>query len=283
MASLDDVEAATRFVARIVSKFGWIPWRATHIEKEAYSLLFLRPEGGANSTDAVRAIASVQNRVARTGWRHAPLVLVFPFKNYRLSTFVPDSTKVRGKRIERIRGVPVRSYAKADKAVAHVLARKITEETLHLIGTSVHESLAALAWYQAVKPEAMARNVELTVPTPYPDIIRYRSRMYRDYGVTIGEFDGIGVKRGHIRIMEAKAASGGPRKWEYIIRHKLISYSGAVPRLGKNVRADFVITSNSDLVAERSAQTTEMLVRNVPFVGDIYAAWVKDSIRWERV
>ncbi|NPA76603.1 MAG: hypothetical protein GXN93_02520 [Candidatus Diapherotrites archaeon] len=285
MATIADVSKAVKKVTGDLLENGWEPWRATHIEKEAYSILFTRTDTEKRQAlvSAVRAIAAIQNRVARTGWRHAPLVIVFPISDFRLSVFIPAHAHVRGKHICKIRGIPLRTYAKADRKIAQVLSKNFTDETMHLASTSVHESLAALAWYYATEPDTMARNVEVTVPTPYPDVIRYRSRMFRDYGVTIGEFDGIGVFGNRVRIMEAKAANGGPRRWTYIIRHKIMSYSGAVPRLGRNVRADLVVTSNNIELAEAFAREAKTLTTNVNFLADVYAAWVEDDVRWERV
>ncbi len=280
MATREDVREAVEIVAEPMMDNGWEPWRATHIEKEAYSILFAKPIEKPTLESAVCAIAAAQNKVARTKWKHAPLVIIFPFENYRLNVNIP-SRSARGKHTIKIGNTTLRSYARADRKIARVITHMIKGNLAHLAGTSVQETLAALAWYRAVRPECMARNVELTVPTPYPDAIRYRTRMLRDFGVTIGEFDGLGVINGRIRVMEAKAANGGPRRWTNIIRHKLMSYSGAVPRLGKKVKADFVITSTNEILARGFARRTADLTRNVPFVGRTLAAWVRRGVRWE--
>ncbi len=282
MATKEDVRQAVGIVAEPLMENGWTPWRATHIEKEAYSLLFVRPLDRATLTSAVCAIAAAQNKVARLEWEHAPLVIVFPFEKYRLNVTIPAKS-ARGKHTIKIGNTELRSYSKADARIARVLDQLTNGTLAHMAGTSVQETLAAVAWYRAVHPECMARNVELTIPTPYPDVIRYRTRMLRDFGVTIGEFDGLGVLNGKIRVMEAKAANGGPRRWTYIIRHKLMSYYGAVPRLGKNVRADFVITSTNELLARGFARRTRDLTENVPFVGRTLAAWVRTGVRWKWV
>ncbi len=280
MATREDVKKAVAIIAEPLVDNGWEPWRATHIEKEAYSLLFTKPRKKATLGSAVCAIAAAQNRAARIKWKHAPLVIVFPFEKYRLNVTIPAKS-ARGKHTIKIGNTELRSYARADRKIARAIRPVVQGALAHMAGTSVQETLAAVAWYKAVRPECMARNVELTVPTPYPDTIRFRTRMFRDFGVTIGEFDGISVINGRIRVMEAKAANGGPRRWTYIIRHKLMSYSGAVPRLGRNIKADFVITSNNEILAREFARRTEDMTRNVPFVGHTLAAWVAKGVRWE--
>jgi|GEM_PF-7028026 len=62
-----------------------------------------------------------------------------------------------------------------------------------------------------------------------------------------------------------------------------MSYYGAVPRLGKNIRADFVITGTNELLAREFARRTKDLTENVPFVGHIMAAWVNKGVRWKWV
>ncbi len=286
MATVKDVEAAVGIVAGDLLNNGWRPWRSTHIEKSAYSILFLQPEETATRrklTSAIAAVAAVQNNVARKGWHHDPLVLVFPLDKYRINVRIPPWAHVRGRHVTKVMGIPLRRYTTADAEVADVLAKCVGENTKHLLSNTVQESLAAFAWWRAIQPDAIARNVEITVPAPYPDKIRYRSRMFRDYGVTLGEFDAVAVINGRIRIMEAKAANGGPRRWTAIIRHKIMSYSGAVPALGRNVRSDFVITSNSGELAVEFARKTKDLLANVPFAADVYGAWVRHAVRWVKV
>jgi len=197
MATQEDVRKAVAIVAEPLLNNGWEPWRATHIEKEAYSLLFVRPRRKSTLKSAVCAIAAVQSKVAQIPWKHAPLVIIFPFEKYRLNVTIPTKS-ARGKHTIKIGNIELRSYARADKKIAIVISPVTAGTLAHMAGTSVQETLAAVAWYQAIHPECMARNVELTIPTPYPDVIRYRTRMLRDFGVTIGEFaPTVGREDGH--------------------------------------------------------------------------------------
>ena len=282
MATREDVREAVKSIAEDLLDNGWEPWRATHIEKEEYSILFTKPQDKAALKSAVCAIAAMQNKVARNGWKHAPLVVIFPLGEYRLNITMPTKN-ARGKHTIKLGNARLRSYARADRRIAEAIQRIMQGKMAHMAGTSIQETLAAVAWYLAVRPECLARNVEITVPTPYPDAIRYRSRMWRDFGVTIGEFDGVGIVNGRVRVMEAKAANGGPRRWTYIIRHKIMSYYGAVPKLGKNVLADFIVTSTNELIARGFARKTKELIANVPFVGKVLAAWERKGVRWEWV
>jgi|GEM_PF-6699636 len=96
MATQEDVRKAVAIVAEPLLNNGWEPWRATHIEKEAYSLLFVRPRRKSTLKSAVCAIAAVQSKVAQIPWKHAPLVIIFPFEKYRLNVTIPTKS-ARGK------------------------------------------------------------------------------------------------------------------------------------------------------------------------------------------
>ncbi len=251
--------------------------------KEAYSIVFIDAPSLIN---AVRAIAQVQNSINRDGWKYDPLVLIFPFSNYRLNVTVPYWSKIRGRRVSKLAGLPVRSYAPSDARIVIVLNDTIRSDEIGLISNSVHETLARVAWKRARNLNFVASNVEITIPTPYPDPIRARVRALRDYGVTVEEFDAIGVQDDRIILMEAKAVNGGRRRWENIVRRKMRAYRGAMHVLGvRNISSDFIVTSVNSLLAEKYARrAADEILSVLPFSrGRIYAAWADRNVRWREV
>lgn len=284
MATLEDVVDAIKHIAKLLKANEWYPKRVTHVEKEAYSLLFLESDAEKMEriTSAVRAIADVQREVNRNGWKNDPLVLAFPMGRYRLNVFIPEWRRIRGRRIQKLRGIPLRAYSLADRRIVEILDEIMETDDIGLISNTVQETLAAYAWKLTRKPDAIARNVELTIPTPYPDPIRARTRALRDYGITVSEFDAIGDINGKIILMEAKAASGGPRRWENIIRRKIRAYKGAMRYIGVRMTADFVITSNNGNVAMTHAlRARTELERTDEFDrGLVIAGWARNNVEW---
>ena len=284
MATLEDVSEAVERLARISEDHNWIPERVTHVVKEAYSITFLRYEGSAPTLDAVRSISTIQQDVNSNGWNHDPLVLIFPMGNYRLNVLIPPWSKKARRRMRRIRGIPVRAYSRADNRIVDVLEKEL-EGREGVISNTVQETFAAYAWSLARGPDYIARNVEITVPTPYPDPIRTKIRARCDYGITVVEMDAIGIKDDRILVMEAKAASGGRRRWENIVRRKMGTYKAIPHYLGRNVAADFVVTSNNAEIAINHAEITAREIRyERPFRdGRVIAVWTRNTVRWREI
>ncbi len=284
MATLEDVSEAVERLARISEDHNWIPERVTHVVKEAYSITFFRYEGSALIVDAIRSISTIQQDVNGRGWNHDPLVLIFPMGNYRLNVLIPPWSKKARRRMGRIRGIPVRAYSRADNRIVDVLEKEL-EGREGVISNTVQETLAAYAWSLARGPDYIARNVEITVPTPYPDPIRTKIRARRDYGITVVEMDAVGVKDDGILVMEAKAASGGRRRWENIVRRKMGTYKAVPHYLGRNVAADFVVTSNNGEIAINHAEITAREIRyERPFRdGRVIAAWARNTVQWREI
>jgi len=280
MATIEDVSKAITRIGKITECYSWIPERVTHVVKEAYSIAFLRYEGSTPIVDAVRSISSIQQEVNINGWGHDPLVLIFPLGNCRLNVLIPSWSK-KARKITTIRGIPVRVYSRADNRIVEVLEKEL-EGREGIISNTVQETLAAYAWSLARRPEYIARNVEITVPTPYPDPIRTKIRARRDYGITVVEVDALGIKGGGIIVMEAKAASGGRRRWENIVRRKMGTYKAISHYLGRNTVADFVVTSNNAEVAINHVRITKREVEHaLPFSrGTVFAAWARTHVEY---
>ncbi len=284
MATVKDVTEAVERIANVSERYNWTPARVTHVAKQAYSITFLRYDGDEPLPDAIRAISDIQHEINKRGWENDPLVLVFPIGMYRINVFAPLWAKLGRRRVTEIRGIPVRRYSKADKRIVEVLERELKGEE-GVISNTVQETLAAYAWKLAKNIQHVARNVEITVPTPYPDPIRTRVRALRDYGITIVEIDALGLRKNRVVAMEAKAASGGKRRWENIVRRKMGTYK-AIPRyLGRTVTADFVVTSNNANVAVQYARKTRREVKKLrPFAGgSVIAAWARNAVRWREI
>jgi len=284
MATVEDVSEAVERIVRASERRNWIPERVTHVVKQAYSIAFLRYDGGEPLVDAIKAISEIQQETNKRGWENDPLVLVFPMGKYRLNVLAPSWAKLGKRRVTEIRGIPVRKYSKADEKIVEVLEEKLKGQE-GLISNTVQETLAAYAWKLARNVQHVARNVEITVPTPYPDPIRTKVRALRDYGITVVEIDALGLRGNRIVAMEAKAASGGKRKWENIVRRKMGTYKAIPHYLGRTVTADFVVTSNNASIALRHARITKREVKKLrPFAsGSVIAAWSRNTVQWEEI